>query len=176
MATVVTPPQARIQIGTARMGNQTVPVLIDQEWMRFFSQQANALNQGLAGFTGAQGSAGAAIAMLSDDGESDAEPIFIVQNITGSGGGASWTEVEVDFGSDPVYEALFTITDGSINSSSKVQVLPCGKAAAGRTADDWQWDGATFAANPGSGAATCYAVFTPGPIVGRRKVQYSVGA
>jgi hypothetical protein len=82
----------------------------------------------------------------------------------------------VDFGSSPVYTATFTITDASITSLSKVQVLPCGKAATGRTADDWLWDGATFAANPGSGSATCYAVFTPGPIVGRRKVQYSIGA
>lgn len=71
--TVVVPPQARIQIGTARMGNQTVPVLIDQEWMLFFSQQANALNGGLAGFTGAQGSAGAAIAMLGDEGGAETE-------------------------------------------------------------------------------------------------------
>lgn len=93
------------------------------------------------------------------------------------GGGASWTEAEIDFGSAPVYEASFTITDAAITSSAvKMQVLPCGKAATGRTADDWQWDGATFAANPGAGSATVYAQFMPGPIVGRRKVQYSVGA
>jgi hypothetical protein len=95
---------------------------------------------------------------------------------TSSGGGATWTEAEVDFGSAPVYTASFTITDAGISAASKVQVLPCGKAATGRTADDWAWDGATFAALPASGSATCYAVFTPGPIVGRRKVQYSIGA
>lgn len=93
-----------------------------------------------------------------------------------STGSASWTEAEVDFGSAPVYTASFTITDAAISATSKVQVLPCGKAATGRTADDWAWDGATFAALPASGSATCYAVFSPGPIVGRRKVQYSIGA
>jgi len=93
-----------------------------------------------------------------------------------SSGGATWTEVEVDFGASPVYGATFTITDATISATSKVQVLPCGKAAAGRTADDWAWDGASFAADPGAGSATCYAHFLPGPIVGRRKVQYSVGA
>lgn len=93
-----------------------------------------------------------------------------------TGGGSSWTEVEIDFGARPVYEAQFTITDASISATSKMQVLPCGKAATGRTADDWQWDGATFAARPSLGTALCYAVFTPGPIVGRRKVQYSVSA
>lgn len=94
-----------------------------------------------------------------------------------SGGGATWTEIEVDFGTLPVYSAEFTITDAAITSSAvKMQVLPCGKAATGRTADDWAWDGATFAANPGTGSATCYAYFLPGPVVGPRKIQYSVGA
>lgn len=92
------------------------------------------------------------------------------------GAGASWGEVEIDFGSQPVYSAEFTITDAGIEATSKVTVLPSGKPATGRTADDWAWDGATFAANPGTGSATCYAVFTPGPIVGKRKVQYTIGA
>lgn len=94
----------------------------------------------------------------------------------GSGGSSSWTEIEVDFGSTPVYESTFTITDALITSSAvTMQVLPCGKAATGRTADDWVWDSATFAANPGTGSATCYAVWSPGPIVGKRKIQYLVG-
>lgn len=171
--TVVTKPQGRISIGHATVGGQRVPITIDLEWDRYLDVLTRELNAGLAGFTGASGQAGAAIAMLSDDGGSQDEPMFIIQNI--SGGGATWTEVEVDFGAAPAYEASFTITDASITAASKVQVLPCGKAATGRTADDWQWDGATFAANPGSGSAACYAVFTPGPIVGPRKVQYSVG-
>jgi hypothetical protein len=100
----------------------------------------------------------------------------VVQLPVAAAYGVTWTEVEVDFGTKPVYTASFAITDGGISATSKVQVLPCGKAASGRTADDWEWDGATFAANPGAGSATCYAVFTPGPIVGPRKVQYSVGA
>lgn len=91
------------------------------------------------------------------------------------GGGGTWTEVEIDFGSTPVYEATFTITDAAITSSAvKVILVPCGKAATGRTADDWQWDGGTFAADPGTGSATCYAAFFPGPIVGKRKLQYTV--
>jgi hypothetical protein len=151
--------------------------MVDLEWSRYFFNLTTALNAGLAGFVGAQGQAGAAIALAADDGDGEAnEQIFILNNVTTSSGGASWTEVEVDFGTDPVYEASFTITDGAITGTSKVQVLPCGKAATGRTPDDWQWDGATFAANPGAGSAVCYVVFTPGPVVGPRKVQYSVGA
>ena len=94
----------------------------------------------------------------------------------GTGGSASWTEVEIDFGSTPVYDATFTITDAAITSSAvKVAVVPSGKAATDRTADDWQWDGGTFVANPGTGSATCYATFHPGPIVGRRTLQYQIG-
>ena len=92
------------------------------------------------------------------------------------GGGTLWTEQEIDFGAAPVYSAAFVVTDAAISAASKVQVLPCGKAATGRTADDWAWDGATFAANPGAGSADCYAIFSPGPIVGKRRIQYSVGA
>jgi len=104
---------------------------------------------------------------------------FTGSGVTASGGGGGssvWTEMDVDFGTKPVYDAQFTITDAGISASSKVMVLPSGKAATGRTADDWQWDGAVFAANPASGSATCYATFLPGPIVGFRKLQYQVAA
>jgi hypothetical protein len=97
-------------------------------------------------------------------------------NATGGGGSAVWTELDVDFGAKPVYDAQFTITDAGISASSKVVVMPSGKASTGRTADDWRWDGAVFAANPASGSATCYATFLPGPIVGFRKLQYQVSA
>jgi hypothetical protein len=97
-----------------------------------------------------------------------------VATITSSGGGSSWTELEVNFGTIPVFDTQFTITDAAINSSSKVIVVPSGKTAPGRPDGDWQWDGATFAARAGSGSATCYAIFHPGPIVGRRYIQYQV--
>lgn len=116
-------------------------------------------------------------------GAGDVEEITLGTNLsfTGTtlnaagGAGATWTEVEIDFGVTPVYDATFTITDAAITSSAvKMILVPSGKAATGRTADDWQWDGGTFVANPGTGAATCYATFAPGPIVGRRTLQYQV--
>lgn len=73
MATVVTLPQSRIAIGHATYGGQRVPVMVDLEWSRYFFNLTTSLNAGLAGFVGAQGSAGAAIAMLSDDGGGDIE-------------------------------------------------------------------------------------------------------
>ena len=92
----------------------------------------------------------------------------------GGGGTVTFTEVEIDFGNKPVYDASFTITDATISSSSDVAVHPSGKAATGRTSDDWQWDGAIIAVKPASGSATCYATFHPGPIMGRRKFLYEV--
>jgi hypothetical protein len=89
---------------------------------------------------------------------------------------SSWTEAEVDFGSTPKYDATFTVTDAAVSGTSKVTVIPCGKAATGRTADDWQWDGIVFAANPAAGSFTLYATAQPGPVVGKRKIQYQVAA
>lgn len=82
-------------------------------------------------------------------------------------------DVEYDFGTTPVYEAQFTITDANISSTSVVLVTP-GGAATGRTADDWRWDGASIGVVPGSGSATCYVTFSPGPIVGPRTFNYTV--
>ena len=193
MTTLSPPPQTRT-IGTALIAGKPVPVQADIAWFRYWAQS---LYDRVGGATGASSAELAAlIAAITEGHAIEDEGSALTQratlNFTGAGvtvsdvagkttvevagGGGSWTEIEVDFGSAPVYGAEFTITDAAITAASKVQVLPCGKAATGRTADDWAWDGAAFAANPGAGSATCYAQFLPGPIVGKRKVQYSVGA
>jgi hypothetical protein len=95
--------------------------------------------------------------------------------IAASGGGTTWTEVEIDFGTTPKRDASFTVTDGTVSATSKVQVLPCAKAATGRTSDDWQWDGIDFAALPATGSFTLYATVNDGnSVVGPRKIQYGV--
>lgn len=86
---------------------------------------------------------------------------------------ATWKEVEIDLGSIPRKDFKFTITDPRITSRSRVAVMPSGKPATGRGSDDWQWDTASFAANPASGQATVYALFT-GRVVGKRNIQYLV--
>ena len=193
MTTLSPPPQTRT-IGTALIAGKPVPVQADIAWFRYWAQ---GVYDRIGGATGASSAELAAlIAAITEGHAIEDEGVALTQRatinfagagvtvtdsglktlVTIAGGGGSWTEVEVDFGSAPVYGAEFVITDAAITAASKVQVLPCGKAATGRTADDWAWDGAAFAANPGAGSATCYAQFLPGPIVGKRKVQYSVGA
>lgn len=112
---------------------------------------------------------------IADDAVNEEVDVTIAAS-GGGGGGGTWTEAEVDFGSTPKYEASFTVTDGTVGGTSKIIVLPCGKAATGRTADDWQWDGVTLSATPGTGSFTLYAVALPGPVVGPRKIQYQVAS
>ena len=101
--------------------------------------------------------------------------VVVGTTLNASGGGSTWTEAEVDF-LTPSYDYQFTITDAAVDVASKITVIPCGKAATGRTADDWQWDGITFAALPAVGSFTLYAVAHPGPVIGKRKIQYSVAS
>lgn len=102
------------------------------------------------------------------------QEIPVGDDIGGGGSDFYWEEIEVDFGNTPVYDFQFTITDSNILSSSKISVEPSGNAATGRTADDWQWDTAVLAASPVNGSATVYGQFFPGPVVGKRKIQYKV--
>lgn len=94
--------------------------------------------------------------------------------IAPGGGGGTWTEVEIDFGSTPVYSKTFTVTDGTVSGTSKVAVVPCGKIATGGSEDDWEWDGISFAANPGAGSFRVMANASPGPVAGKRKISYQV--
>jgi hypothetical protein len=99
----------------------------------------------------------------------------ITISATGGGGGTTWTEGEVDFGSKPIYDTVFTIIDASISSTSKIVVEQSGKVATGRVASgDGAWDSISYTALPGTGSAQVWAKASPGPVVGKRKFQYTV--
>ena len=88
--------------------------------------------------------------------------------------GREWVEVEVDFGTTPQYSALFTIADGDVTASSNIVVNGSSEPATGRVGNDAEWDGLALSAIAGSGSFTLTAIAVPGPVVGRRKVLYSV--
>lgn len=92
---------------------------------------------------------------------------------SGGAGGSSWTRYEVNLGSQPRSDFKFTITDAAISSTSKIAVVPDGKPATARGQDDWQWDTASFAANPSTGTCTVYARFD-GRVKGLRNILYQV--
>lgn len=82
--------------------------------------------------------------------------------------------IEVDFGTKPVYDATFTITDAAITALSNVSAQQSGKVATGRVAGDSAWDAINCAVLPAAGSAVLYCTASPGPVVGRRIIQYQV--
>lgn len=91
------------------------------------------------------------------------------------GAGASWSEIEVDFGSvAPKYDAEFNITDAAVSPSSVIIILESGKTASGRADGDAQWDAISAVAKPGAGSFVVYCMAHPGPVAGKRKLQYQV--
>jgi hypothetical protein len=89
--------------------------------------------------------------------------------------GLMWKETEIDFGTDPVWDKTFTITDASVTSTSHIIVAPSGKVATDRVGNDWEWDGLTMSALPAAGSFILTALALPGPLVGKRFVQYQIG-
>jgi hypothetical protein len=75
------------------------------------------------------------------------------------GGGVSGTQVEVDFGTTPVWRGKFTITDAAIGSSSKVFVVKAGGPYTGKgtRADEAEMDLIEIiGVTPAAGSATVY--------------------
>lgn len=91
----------------------------------------------------------------------------------GGSGSFTVTETEIDFGTLPVSDATFTITDAAITGSSKIMVTPSGSVATGRVGDDWAWDQITFAAIAGNGSFTLYANSGLTSVLGKRKIFYT---
>ena len=101
---------------------------------------------------------------------------YDTQWVTPTGGaGPTWTVVEVDFGATPAWQANFTIVDAAVTAPSKVSVISSGVVASGRVGNDAEWDNFLFAALPAAGSFLLSAIAFPGPVVGRRTVQYQIG-
>ncbi len=93
--------------------------------------------------------------------------------IAGLGGATSY---ELDFGSVPTPDKMFTITDASVSAASKITVSPNGNPATGRVGNDYAWDIINFSAVPATGTFDVYASVVNGSVVGKRNIYYSVGA
>jgi len=83
------------------------------------------------------------------------------------------TETEVDFGSTPVTDATFTITDAGVSGTTKIIVTESGSVATGRAAGDSLWDSINYSALSGTGNFTLYAKAS-GSVVGKRKLYYTI--
>lgn len=90
----------------------------------------------------------------------------------GEAGSFAVTETEIDFGSLPVTEKSFTITDAGVTAASKIMCVESGNVATGRVGADSLWDSINYSALGASGEFTLYAKAS-GAIVGKRKVFYT---
>lgn len=88
-------------------------------------------------------------------------------------GGLTVQEVEIDFGTTPVTEGVFTITDAGVTGSSRILLSPSGSTATGRTGNDYSWETFSFSAVAGTGSFDLYANCSNGSVVGKRKVIYT---
>jgi hypothetical protein len=95
-------------------------------------------------------------------------------SLAGVAGGASWTEVEIDFGSVPQYSKSFTIVDASVAASSLIMAVQSGTAATSRSADENGMDGLVCNATAGTGQFTLNVFAVPGPVAGKYRVSYVV--
>jgi len=134
--------------------------------------------RGQIGITGATGIAGS-IGPLGPPGIDgyDGEDGIIPgpPGLTGPPGtSGSWTEVEINLGTIPVYETNATIIDASVTVLSKIIAIQSGKAPTGKEADENEMDQINIACLPGSGLFTAYISTTPGPIINTFKFYYQV--
>ena len=72
-------------------------------------------------------------------------------NVPGGGAGASWTTVEIDFGTAARFVKTMTVTDAGVSATSKIMALQSGTAATGRQADENEMDSIACRATPGTG-------------------------
>lgn len=84
-------------------------------------------------------------------------------------------ETEIDFGAVALPEKVFTILDATVAPASKVFALHSGKAAAGKDADEAEFDAIDFRCEPLAGSFRLYATSLLGPVLGTFKVDYVVG-
>jgi hypothetical protein len=92
-----------------------------------------------------------------------------------NGSGNVVKQIEIDFGSLPVSEAKFLITDASVTSSSHITGSVAYEAPTGKDLDELEMDGLDLKFGPGAGQFTLYAVGENGYVADKFKINYVVG-
>ena len=82
----------------------------------------------------------------------------------------TFSQATLDFGTKPVYNKSFTVTDSSVTASSKIML------SGAAIVDEGEFDAITYTAKAGSGSFTVYANAQPGPVSGTRVIYYLIGA
>ncbi len=91
------------------------------------------------------------------------------------GGTLDIKQTEIDFGTIPVSEKSFTITDASVVVTSRIIGNVVYETPTGKELDELEMDSLDLKFAPGSGQFTLYARGLDGYIADKFKVNYLVG-
>lgn len=92
--------------------------------------------------------------------------------------GASSTNIkqtEVDFGTTPVSEASFTITDADVAAGSQIVGTVAYEAPTGKDLDELDMDSFDLKFAPGAGQFTVYVTCLTGYVADKIKLNYLIG-
>ena len=79
----------------------------------------------------------------------------------------------VNFGTSPVYDSYFTITDAGVTSSSNILVTRSGATAGGQDADENELADFSITVTPGTGNFSLYLQCQDGLVAGQFTFYYS---
>jgi len=103
-------------------------------------------------------------------------------SVLGSGdltvsGATGATETEIDFGTTPVSEAMFTITDASITATKKIMTSVSYAAPTGKDQDELEMDDLQLRAVAGTGEFFLYVKSADGSYLADKfKIYYIIAA
>lgn len=88
----------------------------------------------------------------------------------------SGTEVELDFGATATRTLTATVTDAGVSATSKVLMTTSGNAPTGRNADEVTMESFVFSIAPAAGSFNVTINSLLGPVTGKYKFFYVIGA
>lgn len=87
---------------------------------------------------------------------------------------ATLTEVEIDFGNNPIPSKSFTIIDAAVTGpTKKILVYTSPNPATDRLGNDWELDMPFFSATAGTGEFNLSVIFQ-NLVVGKRNIYYQI--
>ena len=112
--------------------------------------------------------------VVADNAGNDSVDVTITAS--GVAGLASITEYEIDFGTTPVENATFTVTDASIGAGSYIVVQQSGEAATSKDADENEMDTLEFKVITSAGSMDVFVTATDGSYLADKfKINYLIG-
>lgn len=111
--------------------------------------------------------------LKGDKGDTGNQGIQGVKGDTGAPGIFPLTEIEIDFGIDPVSSKTFLIVDASVLATSKILSFTSPNPATGRIGNDWELDMPFMSASALAGIISLTISFNH-LVVGKRKIYYQI--